>query len=267
MADYLLDWLDMGSPYLPRALTGPLYTILNQLPASPSELFENPSSIVPLAITLFSAYFAFRQFLGTLKWGVRTGLTLLKLGIVASLVTAVWTGYENVGTERGVLGGVRDVYDRAEKVGRGVYQIGKRGTSWYLGNSFSTGGDPARTRSNRRRRTTRPAKSTNSKKRMWEDPEEIDLGKDEAEDFVKSALDKARGVWGLFNSDPSSVSSSESTKAERKRNKRGNDDIRGGGGGFVWNMLANQAKKVWDEAVDSMEPPGAKTTTKRTARG
>ncbi|GAA5984108.1 hypothetical protein JCM5350_003780 [Sporobolomyces pararoseus] len=257
MADYLLDLLDLGSPYLPRALATPLYTILEQLPSSPSDLFQNPTSFLPLLLTVFSAYFAFNQFLSSLRWGLRTGLTLLKLGLIGSVLGAVWMGYENVGTEKGVSGGLRDAYITAEKFGRGVYGIGKKGSSWYFGNNSFGQRD---TRAGRRTRRSKQ-KSTNSKKRMWEDPEEMDLGKENTEEFVKNAMDKARGIWGMFNPDSSTTNTGRGANTRRQKREQESE-----GGGIVWNLLANQAKKVWEDAVDSMEQPGAKTTKKRTTR-
>ncbi|GAA5913101.1 uncharacterized protein JCM6883_006522 [Sporobolomyces salmoneus] len=249
MADYLLDLLDLGAPYLPRALTAPLYTLASQLPSSPSDILHNPSSLLPLLVTLASAYFAFNQFLGTLRWGVRTGFTLLKLGVVGSVVLAVWRGYENIGTEKGVVGGMRDVYSTVERVGSTVYRVGKQGTGWYFGGS----GADTRAAGRRTKRSTK--KSTNAKKRMWEDPEEVDLGKENTEDFVRNAMEKAKGVWGMFNPD------SSATKGTGRRSKRSGG--KEGGNGFVWNLLAGQAKKVWEDTVEGMEQPGAKTTKRK----
>jgi len=163
-------------------------------------------------------------------------------------------GYENVGTEKGVTGGLREAYNKAENIGRTFYDVGKKGSSWYFGNSFGAQRD---TRAGRRtRRST--AKSTNNKKRMWEDPEEVDLGNNQnTEEFVKNAMDKAKGIWGIFNSN--NVDSTTSTGQRKTRQKK---DQAQAGGGFVWNLLANQAKKV----MEDMEQPGAKTTKKRGTR-
>ncbi|GAA5883938.1 hypothetical protein JCM16303_004711 [Sporobolomyces ruberrimus] len=261
MAEYLLDLLDIGAPYLPRAITAPLYTIANQLPSSPSDLFKNPSSLLPLIVTLFSAYFAFNQFIGTLRWGVRTVLTLLKLGVVGTTIAAVYMGYENVGTEKGVSGGLREAYETAERVGKGVWNVGKKGSRWYFGDQFATG--KGNTRAGRRtRRST--AKSTNEKKRMWEDPEEVDLGSNGGkgtEEFVKDAMDKAKGIWGMFNQDTTERNSRSGSSSSKRKRSGGGDQ-----GGFVWNLLANQAKKVWDDTVEGMDQPGAKTKKRNSRR-
>ena len=257
MADYLLDLLDLGAPYLPRAVTAPLYTIANQLPSSPSDVINNPSSVLPLIVTVFSAYLAVNQFLSTVRWGVRTAFTFLKLGVVASVVMAVWKAYDGVGTDKGVTGGIREAYGTAEKVGRGIWNVGKQGSGWYFA---GTGRDTSRS-ARRTRRST--AKSTNAKKRMWEDPDEVDLAQESTEDFVKNALDKARGIWGMFNPDESSSSTSNSN-ARRASKKRG--ETGGEGSGFVWNLLANQAKKVYQDAVEGLEQPGVKTTKKQQKR-
>ncbi|GAA5963359.1 hypothetical protein JCM3765_006996 [Sporobolomyces pararoseus] len=263
MADYLLDLLDLGSPYLPRAITTPLYTLIEQLPSSPSELFQNPtSSLLPLILTLFSCYLAFNQFFSTLRWGFKTSLLVIKLGLIGTILGTIWKGYESFGTEKGVSGGLRDVYLTVEKFGRGVYQVGKTGSGWY--NSLGGVGSGVGGRDTRAGSRTRRSKqkSTNYKKRMWEeeDPEEIDLGKQNTEEFVKNAMEKARGIWGIFNSD-SKTSTGRGTNTRRQKKNTESE-----GGGFVWNLLANQAKKVWEDAVDGMEQPGAKTTRKRTTR-
>jgi len=256
MSDYLLDLLDLGAPYLPRAITSPLYSIISQLPSSPSEILQNPTSFLPLLVTLFSAYFAFNQFIGTLKWGVRTGFTLLKLGVVGSTIAAVYMGYEGIGTEKGVTGGVRDAFRTAEKVGRGMFDVGKRGSQWYFGQEQGSwlGGRTGESDSQRRRRRS-TKKSTNTKKRMWEDPEEVDLAANEGtQDFVKEAMKKAEGIWGMFNTDTSTRSQDTGRKAKNQAKDEG---------GFMWNLLKGQAKKYMDQA---MEQPGAKTTKGRNGR-
>ena len=259
MSDYLLDLLDLGAPYLPRAITSPLYSIISQLPSSPSELLQNPTSFLPLLVTLFSAYFAFNQFIGTLRWGFRTALTLLKLGVVGSTIAAVYMGYENIGTEKGVTGGVRDAFRTAENVGRGVFNVGKKGSQWYFGQEQGSwlGGRTGESAAQRRRRRS-TAKSTNSKKRMFEDPEEVDLadelGGGGTQDFVKEAMKKAEGIWGMFNTDTSTRTRDTGRKAKKEAEDQG---------GFVWNLLKGQAKKYMNEA---MEQPGAKATKGRNGR-
>lgn len=185
-------------------------------------------------------------------------------------------GYQNVGTERGVSGGFRDAYGVADKVARGLYDVGKKGSSWYLGGSGSTTTGTSRRRSSRR--TTR--KTNDKKDGGWfgQDPEERDLGSEfgmgssststsggqDTEEFVKSAMEKAKGIWGIFNGDSSVNDGSANrprTRSSKSTKKQQNSND---GGGFVWNLLANQAKKAFDGAMEGMEQPGAKT--KKTSR-
>ncbi|GAA5934385.1 uncharacterized protein JCM15063_004560 [Sporobolomyces koalae] len=263
MADYLLDLVDLGAPYLPRAVTAPLYTLISQLPSSPSEIIHNPTSLVPLFVTVLSAYFAFNQFIGTARWAVRTVISLLKLGVIASTFAAVYMGYENAGTEKGVVGGIQEAYHTAERVGRGVFSVGQKGFGWYFGNSFGAKNNWDSRSARRTRRST--TKSTNAKKRMWEeDPEEVDLGKQSTDEFVKNAMDKARGIWGIFNSEEVPATAKKNRNAKQTRSGSSAE----GGGGFVWNLLANQAKKVWNDAVQGLEQPGVTTSHKnRNRRG
>ncbi|GAA6062863.1 hypothetical protein JCM10212_006116 [Sporobolomyces blumeae] len=291
MADLLLDYLDLAAPYLPRAVSSPLYAVVTHLPSSLQDVTSNPvSTLVPLVVTLFSTYLALTQFVRTAQWAIRTALTLVKVGLIASVVGAVWMGYENVGTDKGVVGGVTDAYRVAETVGRGVFDLGRRGAGWYLGQMGSRNGASTTTsgRSGRRQRTTRSTNANNDRARGggggWfdRDPDEVDLGKAgfggsasrnprstfgggstnrETEEFVRNALEKARGVWGVFTNDDSS-SRTRPVGDDRRNARRGgkNDGSGGSAGGFVWNLLAGQAKKVWDEAVEGND----KTT--RTSR-
>ncbi|GAA6021757.1 hypothetical protein JCM11491_007233 [Sporobolomyces phaffii] len=266
MADYLLDLLDLGAPYLPRAVSAPLYTIVHQLPASIADVVEHPSSFLPLLVACFSAYLAVNQLVATVRWSVRAAWTFAKLGSVAACVAAVYAAYSGAGTDRGVVASVADAYRSAEGVARTAWRVGEQGARWYFrddNDGFATG---RRTTRAQRRTARSTARSTNRNKRVWDDPDEVDLGRRDAhaatDEFVQSALDKAKGVWGMFN--PTDSSSSSPNEARRSKKKSRTNDAAGGGGGFVWNLLAKQAKQVWDDTVEGMDRPGVQTKKKKT---
>ncbi|GAA6002581.1 uncharacterized protein JCM10292_007742 [Rhodotorula paludigena] len=236
----LLPVLDAISPYLPSSLSDPLYTLAS---LDVVALRDHPGQLVPLLLSLLAAYTAFLSFLSSARWAIRTTLALLKLGVVAAVVSAVYLGYQGAGTEQGVTGGVRDAAGYASSVGQTAYSLGRRGLGYY----FSPGAGSSRAQSNTQARDRRRATTGRTSSRGWSDRSGDGAGTD---DFVNQALN---GVLEFLN--PSAGEAQDRVKRTAKKAKQEQQAGGSGGGlgGLAWDLAMGRAKKAWDDVVESTD--------------
>ncbi|GAA5860184.1 hypothetical protein JCM1840_002807 [Sporobolomyces johnsonii] len=249
----LLILLDTLSPVLPSSLLDPLYSLASlDLPS----LLHNPSQLLPLLVSLLTLYLALTSLLATLRSSLRLAIALLKWGTIATALGAAYLGYHGAGTDGGVGGGVRDAVGYAERVGRGVYSLGRTGAGWYF--SGSGAGSRARERrsaSGRKRTWSRPTREGG-----WDDPLAASAAEREREggvdEFVQDAVRKAKGaVYELFLGP---TLGDEGVKKGKRGKKQEKEQQAGGGGvgGLAWQYAMRRAKGVWDEAVQGFERGG-----------
>ncbi|GAA6016443.1 hypothetical protein JCM10207_003864 [Rhodosporidiobolus poonsookiae] len=245
----LLPLVDLVSPYLPRSLSDPLYTLAT---ADLANLAQHPLQIFPLLLSLLAAYWAFLSFLSSARFAVRTTVALAKWGVVASLLGAVYMGYNSAGTDKGVVGGLTDAARIGSTVGKGVYSLGRKGAGYYFGGGSSS--SSSRNRNSKRSASGRPrtwARPTNDG--GWDDPSS-DGGRDvAAEEFVGDVLKKAQDAVFEFLAPPQDKVKRSAKKSKGSGLFGGNSNGGGGNGGInglLWDLAAGQAKKAWENAVE-----------------
>lgn len=253
----LLPLVDLIAPYIPNSLANPLYTLAS---LDLQSVYHNPSQLLPLALSLLAAYTAFLSFLSTVRFAVRTAISLVKWGSIAAVLGAVWMGVNNAGSEKGVSGGVRDAASYAGQFGRGLFSLGQKGAGYYFG-------APANSRTRERRRSvsssgggfSRNAAPAGSSGGGWGDNRDR-----AAEDFVGNAM---KSVFEFIN--PQAGSAQEKLKRSAKKASgasRSSGSSASGGdglGGLAWNLAMGRAKKAWDEMT---QEAGGSESAGRTRR-
>ena len=261
--------LDVVSRFLPTAVSDPLYTLAS---ADLASLRDHPSQLIPLVLSLLAAWTALSSFLSWVRFGLRTSVFVAKWGALGALGTAAYMAYQGVGTDKGAVGGAQDAAKWASMAGRGIYSLGRKGASYYFGDSFgsssSSSSSSARSRAQRR--------SSSSSRRKTAAPvngggaDSWDSGRDtQAEDFVQNAMGS---VLEFLN--PGAGGAQETLKRTAKRaaglaqgdegRKKGNSSGGGGLSGLAWDLAMGRAQKAWDEVVGGGEP--AQKTKKKGAR-
>ncbi|GAA5838841.1 hypothetical protein JCM9279_003876 [Rhodotorula babjevae] len=260
--------LDVASRFLPTAVSDPLYTLAS---ADLASLWDHPSQLVPLVLSLLAAWTALTSFLSWVRFGLRTSVFVAKWGALGALGTAAYMAYQGVGTDKGAVGGAQDAAKWATMAGRGLYSLGRRGAGYYFGDSFGAGSGSSSSSSVRSRAQRRSSSSSRHKTAApvngggagsW------DSGRDtQAEDFVQNAMGS---VLEFLN--PGAGGAQETLKRTAKRaaglaqDDEGKKKASGGGGlsGFAWDLAMGKAQKAWDEVVGGAEP--AQKTKKKGAR-
>ncbi|KAM0790037.1 hypothetical protein ACM66B_005366 [Microbotryomycetes sp. NB124-2] len=259
VAEYLVDLVD---PYVPSALSNALYAVVDKLPANLDSVFDNPTQLLSLVISLFAVYAAFLSMYNTTRAFFRLALLFVKLGVVASVVISCWSGYNGIGTDEGVTRGVRQVSNAASK----AYGIGKTGLAWWMG---SSGGAGSSSKTRRKRRSTRSRQTRNGKRSasgarktwstpddegVWDDPPDVDLGQSQDTDDV---IKTVKNAVLTFLTSSSSSSGEGKSSSKRSTKTRGSKDQSGGGNRkkrmfegedpTSWTANLNKAKRVWDD--------------------
>ncbi|ORY83507.1 hypothetical protein BCR35DRAFT_303357 [Leucosporidium creatinivorum] len=221
-------------PYLPHSIASPLHQLL----AVPSNILENPSQLVPLAISFLALYAAVISFYNTARSALRFGWFLTKWGAILSALAVAWSGWNNAGTEEGATKGLRT----AGNIGKQAFGLGAQGINWWMGgDNKRTAGRASRSRSASGRKRTW-AKATDDG--GWDDPDEVDLGAG-ANDVMKSVQDAVLTFLsspGEAAKDSGKKDKSKAKKSTKKAQQEGVDL-----GSMATDYAMGRAKKVWQD--------------------
>ncbi|KAI5480646.1 hypothetical protein MNV49_007573 [Pseudohyphozyma bogoriensis] len=233
------------APYLPASIAGPLHQLLT-LPAT---IFENPSQLVPILISLLTLYAAIVSLLNSARLAFRMAWFTIKWGAIAAAVGAAVSGYNGWGAGDN-NGGAWEGLATAGRMGKSALRLGKQGVEWWA----SSGARAASSSSSGQRRSSK--KSASGRPRTWakanddggwDDPSEVDDA--DANDAVKWVQDSVltflnRATTPDEKKGKKPPSSRARAKAEKKA-KQAEDD---GDALSDWAMryAAGSAKKWWD---------------------
>lgn len=216
-------------PYIPHSIASPLHQLL----AAPSNIFQNPSQLLPLAISFLALYAAVISFYNTARSALRFGWFLTKWGAILSALAVAWSGWTNAGTEEGATKGLRT----AGNIGKQAFGLGTQGLNWWMGGDNSRTAGRTRSASGRKRTW-----ATATDDGGWDDPEEVDLGAG-ANDVMKSVQDAVL----TFLSSPGTKDSGKKGKSKAKKTSKKAQQEGVDLGSMATEFAKGRARKAWSD--------------------